>query len=143
MTDHSVERPTRRLLAVPRARSGLVSLRPGQATTGQPVTVNTLDADGNTIESPAVFVRTDGTHLRCQDTETGQTGRYRPSQVFPRHVTYRRWAVSFDPAVPGEGAPRVVPVYARTELEARFEALKRLGQNAATRLVFRTAQRDG
>lgn len=126
MTSYSVERPTRR----PRVRPGLAHLRPGQATMGQPVTIRTLDEDGREVEFPAVYVRTDGLHLRCAKEGENQTGRYRPSQVFPRRVTYRRWTVTLQhKAVAADGdGNELYPVFvtARTELEARYEALKQV-----------------
>lgn len=147
MTSYSVERPTR-----PRVRPGLAHLRPGEATTGQPVTIRTFDRDGNEVETPAVYVRTDGLHLRCQseDGDT-RTRRFRPSQVFPRRVAYREWTVTlrhtdFVPDGEGDGLLPVI-VNARTELEARYEALKRIkarfGDRATAHLVFHSARRKG
>lgn len=126
MTSYSVERPTRR----PRVRPGLVHLRAGQATMGQPVTIRTLDENGRETEFPAVYVRTDGLHLRCAKEGENETRRYRPSQVFPRRVIYRRWTVTLQHKVmadDGDGGG-LYPVFvtARTELEARYEALKQV-----------------
>lgn len=125
MTSYSVEtppRPGRRPV-----RSGLVHLRPGQATMGQPVTVRTLDVDGREVEFPAVYVRTDGLHLRCAKVDENDARRYRPSQVFPRRVEYRRWTVTLKhKAVEPDGdGNELLPVFvsARTELEARYLAL--------------------
>lgn len=123
MTSYSVERPTRR----PRVRPGLAHLRPGQATMGQPVTIRTLDENGREVEFPAVYVRTDGTHLSCIRDDEGNSRRYRPSQVFPRRVEFRRWTVTLQhQAVAADGdGNELYPVFvvARTELEARYRAL--------------------
>lgn len=127
MTSYSVERPTR--LRGSRTRPGLAHLRVGQATMGQPVTIRTLDEDGQETEFPAVYVRTDdnGLHLRCAKEGEDRTDRYRPSQVFPRRVEYRRWTVTLKhKAVEPDGdGNELLPVFvsARTELEARYGAL--------------------
>lgn len=143
MTSYSTERPTLRRSA----GSGLVHLRPGQATIGQPVTIRTFDESGHEIEFQAVYIRTDGVHMRCQGVEDGQTRRYRPSQVFPRRETYRRWRVTFRQNGRTAGELHPVPVVARTEMEARYEALKRLktgfGDRASLRFTFHSAKREG
>jgi hypothetical protein len=130
MTSYSVERPVRRPDQSSRVRPGLVHLRSGQATIGQPVTIRTFDEDGREVEFPAVYVRTDGLHLRCAKEDENNTHRYRPSQVFPRRVTYRRWTVTLaHKAVTSDGSgDELYPVFvvARTELEARYEALKQM-----------------
>ena len=154
MTSYSVERPVRRPAAPPtRVRSGLVHLRPGQATTGQPVTIRTVDEDGNEVEFPAVYVRRDGngTHLRCAKVDENDTRRYRPSQVFPRREVYRRWVVTLKhKAVAEDGdGDGLLPVFvpARTELEARYEALKqvraRFGERANLRFTLHSVRREG
>lgn len=123
MTSYSVERPTRQ----PRVRPGLAHLRAGQVTTGQPVTVRTLDEDGRETEFPAVYVRTDGLHLRCSKDGENETRRYRPNQVFPRRVVFRRWTVTLrhKSIAPDGDGNELLPVFvhARTELEARYRAL--------------------
>lgn len=148
MTSYSVERPARSRGSV---RPGLVHLRPGQVTTGQPVTIRTLDEDGRETEFPAVYVRTDGLHLRCAREDEIDTRRYRPSQVFPRHVVYRRWTVTLkhrDVTPDGDGNelyPLFVP--ARTELEARFQALKTVralhGERANWNFTLHSVKREG
>lgn len=147
MTSYSVERPTRR----PRVRPGLVHLRAGQATIGQPVTIRTLGEDGRETEFPAVYVRTDGLHLRCVRDDEGNARRYRPSQVFPRHVVYRRWTVTLKHkvvAADGDGN-ELLPVFvtARTELEARYEALKqvraRYGERSNWSFTLDSVKRGG
>lgn len=151
MTSYSVERPTRSSRTAPPARSGLVHLRHREATTGQPVTVRTLDADGHEVEFPAVYVRADGLHLRCRPDGEGAARRFRPSQVFPRREPYRRWTVTLrhrDVAADGNG-DELLPVFvsARTELEARFEALKqvhaRFGAGSAGRFTLYSVRRGG
>lgn len=147
MTSYSVERPTRR----PPARPGLAHLRPGQVTIGQPVTIHTLDEDGREVEFPAVYVRTDGLHLRCAREGENDTRRYRPSQVFPRRVTYRRWTVTLQhKAVEADGSGNdLLPVFvnARTELEARFEALKQVraehGPRSNWSFTLHSVKREG
>lgn len=147
MTSYSVEKPTRS----PRARPGLVHLRPGQVTTGQPVTVRTFDADGREVEFPAVYVRTDGLHLRCAPADGGDTRRYRPSQVFPRRVEYRRWTVTLKhKAVADDGdGDELLPVFvmARTELEARIKTVQeiraRFGYPADRRFTLHSVKREG
>lgn len=151
MTSYSVERPVRRPAPQSRVRPGLVHLRPGEATPGQPVTIRTLDADGNEIEFPAVYVRTDRTHLRCARVGENQSRRYRPSQVFPRREVYRRWTVTLaHKAMEADGSgDELLPVFvsARTELEARYEALKqvraRFGAAANLRFTLRSVKREG
>lgn len=144
MTSYSVERPTRQHRPGSRVRPGLVHLRPGQVTTGQPVTIRTFDADGREVEFPAVYVRTDGLHLRCAPADGGDTRRFRPSQVFPRRVEYRRWAVTAD-----GGGDELLPVFvnARTELEARYEALKQVRTNHGPRsnwsFTLHSVKREG
>lgn len=148
MTSYSVERPVRRPV-----RPGLVHLHPGKATPGQPVTIRTLDADGREVEFPAVYIRTDsnGLHLRCQGTEDGQTRRYRPSQVFPRRVEFRRWAVTLkhkDVAPDGSGG-ELYPVFvnARTEPEARYLALVKVRSEHGPRVnwsfTLHSVKREG
>lgn len=131
MTSYSVERPVRPSRS-PRVRPGLVHLNPGQATPGQPVTIRTLDPEGNEIEFPAVYVRRDVNRLHMMCTAVGEdrSRRYRPSQVFPRREPYRSWTVTLQHKditedTPGDG---LMPVFvnARTELEARYEALKQV-----------------
>ncbi|MGW2213231.1 hypothetical protein [Streptomyces sp. NPDC001781] len=149
MTSYSVERPTRSR----GTRPGLVHLRPGQATTGQPVTVRTLDEHGREVEFPAVFVRVDTnrTHLRCVAEGEDQPRRYRPSQVFPRRVTYRRWTVALrHKAIAADGSgDELLPVFvnARTELEARYEALKQVraghGPRASWSYTLHSVKREG
>ncbi|QDN64483.1 hypothetical protein [Streptomyces sp. S1D4-14] len=147
MTSYSVERPTRR----PGVRPGLAHLRPGQVTIGQPVTIRTLDEDGREIEFPAVYVRTDGLHLRCAREGENDTRRYQPSQVFPRRVTYRRWTVTLQhKAVEADGSGNeLLPVFvnARTELEARFEALKQVraehGPRSNWSFTLHSVRREG
>lgn len=151
MTSYSVERPTRSRRTDSRVRPGLVHLRVGQATPGQPVTIRTLDAAGNEIEFPAVYVRTDRTHLRCAGVDDNETRRYRPSQVFPRREMYRRWTVTLKHKAVAEDGDRdgLLPVFvsARTELEARFEALKqvraRFGEQANLRFTLHSVKREG
>lgn len=149
MTSYSVERPTRR----PRVRPGLAHLRPGQATTGQPVTIRTLDENGAETEFPAVYVRTDGNglHLRCAREGENETRRYRPSQVFPRRVEFRRWTVTLkhkNIAADGSGSD-LLPVFvsARTELEARYRALVQVrsehGERANWNFTLHSVKREG
>lgn len=147
MTSYSVERPTRR----PRVRPGLVHLRAGQATIGQPVTIRTLDEDGRETEFPAVYVRTDGLHLRCVREDEGNARRYRPSQVFPRRVEYRRWTVTLkhrNIAPDGDGS-ELLPVFvsARTELEARYLALVQVrsehGERSSWNFTLHSVKREG
>jgi hypothetical protein len=132
MTSYSVERPVRRPARQSSVRPGLVHLRPGQATIGQPVTIRTFDENGNEVEFPAVYVRQDsnGLHLRCARVDEKQTRRYRPSQVFPRREIYRRWTVTLKhKAVEADGdGHELLPVFvnARTELEARYLALQQV-----------------
>jgi hypothetical protein len=132
MTSYSVERPTLPRGTALRTRPGLVHLRIGQATTGQPVTIRTLDESGNEVEFPAVYVRRDsnGLHMRCSREGENQTRRYRPSQVFPRREIYRRWTVTLKhKAVEADGSgDELLPVFvnARTELEARYLALQQV-----------------
>lgn len=148
MTSYSVERPTRR---PPAAHARLAHLRPGQVTIGQPVTIHTLDEDGREVEFPAVYVRTDGLHLRCAREGENDTRRYRPSQVFPRRVTYRRWTVTLQhKAVEADGSGNdLLPVFvnARTELEARFEALKQVraehGPRSNWSFTLHSVKREG
>lgn len=127
MTSYSVERPTLRP-----GRTRLAHLRPEQVTIGQPVTVHTLDADGREVESPAVFVRMARNHLHlcCVLEGEGNSRPFRPTQVFPRRVAYRRWTVTLQhKAATADGSgDELVPVFvtARTELEARYEALKQI-----------------
>lgn len=149
MTSYSVERPTRSRGSRP--RPGLVHLRPGQATIGQPVTVRTLDEHGRETEFPAVYVRTDGLHLRCQADGEGNARRFRPSQVFPRRVEYRRWTVTLKHrAVEPDGdGNELLPVFvvARTELEARYRALLRVraehGDRANWSFTLHSVRREG
>ncbi|MFH8805273.1 hypothetical protein ACH4F6_37990 [Streptomyces sp. NPDC017936] len=153
MTSYSVERPARRRPGTSRVRPGPAHLRPGEATTGQPVTIRTLGADGGEVEFPAVFVRMDGNrlHLRCIPVGEDTSRRYRPSQVFPRRVTYRRWTVTLKHrAVAPDGDGReLLPVLvsARTELEARYEAVKqvhaRYGESAAGQFTLHSVKREG
>ena len=152
MTSYSVERPALRPARQSRVRPGLVHLRPGQATIGQPVTIRSTDEDGNEVEFPAVYVRRDsnGLHMRCVKEGENDPRRYRPSQVFPRHVTYRRWTVTlkFKAVAPDGSGDDLLPVFvnARTELEARFEALKqikeRYGERANWQFRLHTIRRD-
>jgi transposase len=150
MTSYSVERPVRRP-AASRVRPGLAHLRAGQVTTGQPVTIRTVDTDGREIEFPAVYVRTDGLHLRCAPEDGGATRRYRPSQVFPRRVVFRRWVVTlkYRDVAPDEDGSELLPVFvnARTELEARYEALKQVrakhGDRANWRFTLHSVRREG
>jgi hypothetical protein len=150
MTSYSVERPVRRPARQSSVRPGLVHLRPGQATPGQPVTIRTFDEGGNEIEFPAVYVRTDGLHMRCAPEGENQTRRYRPSQVFPRHVVYRRWTVTLKhKAVAADGSgDELVPVFvnARTELEARYLALQKVrtehGPRANWQFTLHSVKRD-
>lgn len=146
MTSYSVERPARR----PAARPGLAHLRSGQATVGQPVTIRTVNEDGREIEFPAVYVRTDGLHLRCAKMNENDTRRYRPSQVFPRRVEYRRWTVTLkhkDVAPDGDGN-ELLPVFvnARTELEARYTALVQIraehGERANWTFTLHSVKRE-
>jgi hypothetical protein len=154
MTSYSVERPVRRPAARPsRVRPGLVHLRPGQVTPGTPVTIRTLDTDGNEVEFPAVYVRRDsnGTHLRCAAVDENEARRYRPSQVFPRREIYRRWTVTLrhKAMTPDGDGDELLPVFvsARTELEARYEALKqvraRFGERANLRFLLHSVKREG
>lgn len=147
MTSYSVERPVLRRPV----RPGLAHLRAGQVTTGQPVTIRTLDAHGREVEFPAVYVRTDGLHLRCQGDGDRESRRYRPSQVFPRSVVFRRWTVTLQHkniAPDGDGN-ELLPVFvnARTELEARYEALKQVrakhGERANWTFTLRSVKREG
>lgn len=147
MTSYSVERPTRS----PRVRPGLAHLRAGQVTTGQPVTIRSLDADGREVEFPAVYVRTDGHHFRCIPDHEGNARRFRPSQVFPRRVEYRRWTVTLKHnavALDGDG-DELLPVFvtARTELEARVKAVqeinRRFGERASFRFTLHSVRREG
>ncbi len=147
MTSYSVERPTRSS----RVRPGLAHLRAGQVTTGQPVTIRSLDTDGREIEFPAVYVRTDGHHFRCIREDEGNARRYRPSQVFPRRVEYRRWTVTLKHkavAPDGDGNEfRPVFVTARTELEARVKAVqeinRRFGERASYGFTLHSVKREG
>jgi hypothetical protein len=151
MTSYSVERPVRRPARQSRVRPGLVHLRPGQATTGQPVTIRTFDEGGNEIEFPAIYVRTDGLHLRCARVDENQTRRYRPSQVFPRREVYRRWTVTLKhKAVDADGSgDELYPVFvnARTELEARYLALQQVraerGPRANWSFTLHSVKREG
>lgn len=142
MTSYSVERPVRRPGRPSRVRPGLVHLRPGQATIGQPVTIRTFDEDGNEIEFPAVYVRLDsnGLHMRCAKVDESDTRRYRPSQVFPRRVEYRRWTVTLKhKAVEADGSgDELLPVSvsARTELEARYLALRQVRSERGPRATW-------
>ncbi|WP_086559941.1 hypothetical protein [Streptomyces africanus] len=153
MTSYSVERPARSRGSRPSSVSpGLVHLRPGQATIGQPVTVRTFDEGGDEIEFPAVYVRMDrnGLHLRCAREDETRTHKYRPSQVFPRRVEYRRWTVTLkhkDVAPDGSG-DELLPVFvnARTELEARYQALQQVraesGPRANWSFTLHSVKRD-
>jgi hypothetical protein len=151
MTSYSVERPARSSRTASGVRPGLVHLRPREATTGQPVTIRTRDVDGSEVEFPAVYVRTDGLHLRCAKVDENDTRRYRPSQVFPRRVIHRRWTVTLKhrAAAPDGSGDELLPVFvsARTELEARYEALlqvrARFGQQASTRFTLHSVKREG
>lgn len=151
MTSYSVERPVRRRSGTPRVRPGLVHLHPGEATTGQPVTIRTVDEAGNEVEFPAVYVRTDDLHLRCAKVDDNETRRYRPSQVFPRRETYRRWTVTLQHKAmeTDGGGDELLPVFvhARTELEARFEALKqvraRFGARGNWQFRLHSVKREG
>lgn len=153
MTSYSVERPVRQPARQSRVRPGLVHLRAGQATMGQPVTIRTVDEDGSEIEFSAVYVRTDdnGLHLRCTKEGEDRTVRYRPSQVFPRRVTYRRWTVTlrFKAVAPDGDGNELMPVFvnARTELEARYEALKqvraRYGERSNWQFRLHSVRREG
>lgn len=150
MTSYSVERPTRQRPGDSRVRPGLVHLRPGQATTGQPVTIRTLDEHGSEVEFPAVYVRADGVHMRCVPDHEGNARRFRPSQVFPRRVAYRRWTVTLrhKAIAPDGGRDELYPVsvVARTELEARAQTLREIkhkfGEDAAGRFAFHSAKRE-
>lgn len=149
MTSYSVERPTR--TRGPAVRPGLVHLSAREVTTGQPVTIRTLNEDGREVEFPAVYVRRDGYHLRCAKVGENDSRRYPPSQVFPRHVIYRRWAVTLKhKAVAddgGEDGLYELYVPARTELEARFQALKTVralhGEQASYSFTLHSVTREG
>jgi hypothetical protein len=153
MTSYSVERPTRSRPAGSRVRTGLVHLRADQVTIGQPVTIRTVDADGNEVEFPAVYVRRDvnGLHLRCAKEGEETPQRYRPSQVFPRRVEYRRWTVTLKhKAVTEDGDGHgLLPVFvsARTELEARYKALVQVrnehGPRASWSFTLHSVKREG
>ncbi|MFD8226878.1 hypothetical protein ACFV16_22205 [Streptomyces massasporeus] len=153
MTSYSVERPVRRPGHSASVRPGLVHLRPGQATPGQPVTIRTFDERGNEIEFPAVYVRMDGNrlHLRCQREDENRTQKYRPSQVFPRSVIYRRWTVTLKhKAVSEDGdGHELLPVFvnARTDLEARYLALQQIrsehGERANWSFTLHSVRREG
>lgn len=142
MTSYSVERPVRPSRS-PRVRPGLVHLHPGQATPGQPVTIRTLDPEGNEIEFPAVYVRRDPNrlHMVCTAVDEDQPRRYRPSQVFPRRESYRGWTVTLRLKVTGEDGDKdsllPVRVNARTELEARYEALRQIRSKYGYRANWR------
>jgi hypothetical protein len=152
MTSYSVERPVRRPARQSSVRPGLAHLRFGQATIGQPVTIRTLDEDGNEVEFPAVYVRQDsnGTHMRCARVDENEARRYRPSQVFPRREIYRRWTVTLKhKAVDTDGdGQELLPVFvnARTELEARYLALQKVrtehGPRANWQFTLHSVQRD-
>lgn len=144
MTSYSVERPV---------RAGLVHLRPGQVTAGQPVTVRTVDGNGRQVEFPAVYVRMDSNklHMRCTPEGKTTTQRYRPSQVFPRRVEYRRWTVTLRhrDVMPDGGGNELLPVFvhARTELEARYLALVQIrsehGARANWNFTLHSVKREG
>lgn len=148
MTSYSVERPTRSRGPV---RPGLAHLHTRQVTIGQPVTIRTLDEDGREVEFPALYVRTDGLHLRCAREGENDTRRYRPSQVFPRRVTFRRWTVTLKhKAVEADGdGNELLPVFvnARTELEARYQALKQVraehGPRSNWSFTLHSVKREG
>jgi hypothetical protein len=148
MTSYSVERPTRSRGSV---SPGLAHLQPRQVAIGQPVTIRTLDEDGREVEFPAVYVRTDGLHMRCAREGENDTRRYRPSQVFPRRVTFRRWTVTLKHKniTPDGDGNELYPVFvnARTELEARYEALKQVrakhGEQANWQFTLHSVKREG
>lgn len=141
MTSYSVERPTRDS----RVRPGLAHLRAAQATMGQPVTIRTYDRDGHEVEFPGVFVRPDGLHMRCVREGEDNPQRYRPSQVFPRRVVYRRWVVTLSRKNSGELVP--VAVSARTELEARVLTVQKIqeqeGPKANWGYLLHSVKREG
>ncbi|MGY5634201.1 hypothetical protein ACW7N6_38315 [Streptomyces sp. UC1A3] len=151
MTSYSVERPVRRPARPASVRPGLAHLHPNQVTTGQPVTIRTLDENGNEVEFAAVYVRRDRTHLCCAPVDGGPSRRYRPSQVFPRRVEYRRWTVTLthkDISEDGGGEGRLpVFVNARTELEARYAALAqikaRYGERSNWTFRLHSVRREG
>ena len=147
MTSYSVERPVRRPV-----RPGLAHLTLREVTTGQPVTVRTYDEQGREIEFPAVYVRRDrnGLHMLCsRDGENAR--RFRPSQVFPRRVEFRRWTVTLKhKAVTEDGdGYGLLPVFvtARTELEARYRALVQIrserGERANWSFTLHSVKREG
>jgi hypothetical protein len=149
MTSYAVERPTRR----PGVRPGLAHVNLNEATIGQPVTIRTYDENGHEVEFPAVYVRRDanGLHMLCAKVDENQTQRYRPSQVFPRRVEYRRWTVTLKHkavAEDGDGYS-LLPVFvtARTELEARYRALVQIrserGPRANWAFTLHSVKREG
>jgi hypothetical protein len=148
MTSYAVERPAQHA-----GRTRLAHLRAGEATTGQPVTIRTLDEHGREIEFPAVYVRMDANHLHLRCAREGEetVQRYRPTQVFPRRVTYRRWVVTLRHKAmtdDGDGFELYpVLVHARTELEARYEALKQVrarhGERSNWSFTLHSVRREG
>jgi hypothetical protein len=137
MTSLSIERPTRS----PRRAPHLAHLRLGEATYGQPVTVEITD-EGAEETFPATFFRTERGMMRCI-TESGESRLFFPRDVFPRREPYRRWIAVFTDRDNSINVP--VPVIARTVLEARANAAARLharfGSKAGTRFTFRSAKK--
>lgn len=150
MTSYTVEHPARRRPGS-RVRPGLVHLRAGEATMGQPVTIRTVGDDGSEVEFPAVYVRTNGRHLSCQGLADNQVHIYRPSEVFPRRVEYRRWTVTLKhKAVTEDGDGNgLLPVFvnARTELEAQYLTLTQVrakyGQRGNWSFTLHSVKRGG
>lgn len=128
-----------------RVRPGPVHLSPGQVTTGQPVTVSSLDKNGVETEFPAVYVRAEGRYMRCLRQGETTTGLYLPRRVFPRWVAYRRWVVALQGSDTGE--LRTVAVMARGELEARYNALTKIrsqhGPQANQGYVLHSVNQEG
>lgn len=142
MTSYSIERPSRSPV-----RPGLAHLSLNQVTMGQPVTIRTYDDHGHEVELESVYVRADGLHMRCSSDDQGndETHRYRPSQVFPRRVTFRRWVVTLTRVSDGELVP--FEVSARTHLEARVLTVQRIraahGPKASYGYRLHSVKREG